>query len=87
MTDKLASPCIKRLARKAGVKNISSDCYDFIKQLIENEVDDIVRTMIDINNIKNTKTLLSPVLYTALQIKGVNVAQSSHLGESVLAKK
>ena len=41
----ITNPSITRLARKAGVKSMSNDCYDSIREIAEKELEDIVNTI------------------------------------------
>ena len=42
----LTKPSLTRLARRAGVKSVSDDCYDVIRQNIEEEIESIIETAI-----------------------------------------
>lgn len=65
-----------RLSRMAGVKSISNDSFDMLRDLINKNLDDIVKmTMIS----NNTKTIMKPDVVQALHSLGKNVTDSSHL--------
>ena len=56
--EKISKPSINRLARRAGVKSISEDCYDTIRNLIGMELTNIVKNVILINSHNQTKTII-----------------------------
>jgi histone H3/H4 len=60
---------IKRLSKCAGVKTISDDCYDLIRDIIENKVKDVVEnSCVIMNEDKNSKTLSHLYVYQALEL-------------------
>lgn len=82
----VTKPDITRLARTAGVKSISEDCYDVIRHAIDREVRDVVRAAIIINSEHQTKTLMGEDVYEAIAFRGKNLAQSSEVGVSTCSK-
>ena len=50
--------CILRLARKAGIKNLSSDAYPLIEKIIREEIENIMNGIKVANNESGTKTVL-----------------------------
>jgi histone H3/H4 len=77
--ENITSPSITRLARKAGVKSMSKDCYNCIRKIAQKELDNIVKTMLIVNSEHNTKTIMQNDIYDALKLKGHFVAQSHEL--------
>ena len=43
--EKITNPSINRLARRAGVKSLSNDCYDTVRNLIGMELDNIIKNI------------------------------------------
>lgn len=75
----ITKPSITRIARKAGVKSISDDCYPTIYKTIDERLNDIVKTAVIVNNEQNTKTLMVDDVYKSFILNGYNVARSSDL--------
>jgi histone H3/H4 len=75
----ITNPSITRLARKAGVKSMSNDCYDSIREIAEKELEDIVNTILVVNSEHNTKTIMQDDIYDALRLRGHFVARSQEL--------
>lgn len=75
----ITKPGIIRLARKAGVKTISDDCFNVIRKLIDKKLEDIIKYALIINSEHQTKILMAEDIYEALLLNGFNVAQSNDL--------
>lgn len=75
-------PSILRLARRAGIKNLSDECYDPIRSLIGMEVESVIRTAVYLSDIKGTKTLSIDDVHDAIRLLGKNVAKSEDLNLS-----
>lgn len=84
--DGITKPSITRLARRAGVKSVSDDCFDVVRQLVSNHLDEVIKVAILVNSEHQTKTLMSDDIYDALNLIGSRVAQSSELGTSTCNK-
>ena len=82
----ITKPSITRLARRAGVKSVSDDCFNTIRYLISNRLDDIILTALVVNSEHQTKTLMSDDVYDALSLLGQNVTQSNDLGTTTCSK-
>jgi histone H3/H4 len=82
----ITKPSITRLARRAGVKSVADDCFNPIRHLIANRLDNIIRTALIVNSEHQTKTLMSDDVYNAFSLIGCNVTQSSDLGTTTCAK-
>ena len=76
----ITKPSITRLARRAGVKSMSEECYSTIHDYIGSTIEDIVEVALLVNMARSTKTLMEDDVYDALRLKGYNVAQSTDLG-------
>lgn len=79
----ITKPSITRLARKAGVKSISEECFPYIRALLEQRAKEVIRNALIITT---TKTLMPEDIYESLALTGVNLTQSNDLGTTTLAK-
>ena len=77
--DGLSKPCISRLARMAGAKSLSDDCYDTIRNLIGMKLNEVVSNIVAVNNTHQTKTIMSNDVYKALELSGVLITESTAL--------
>lgn len=82
----ITKPSITRLARRAGVKSVSDDCFNIIRYIISNRIDDIISTALVVNSEHQTKTLMADDIYDAFSLLGVNVTQSNDLGTTTCSK-
>jgi histone H3/H4 len=82
----ITKPSITRLARRAGVKSLSDDCYNNIRKTAEKYLSDIIVAALVVNSEHNTKTLMPEDIYEALRLRGYNVTQSHDLGTTTCAK-
>lgn len=82
----ITKPSITRLARCAGVKSLSEDCFPLIRTLINNKLDEIINTSLVVNSEHQTKTLMSEHIYNAFNISNINITQSNDLGTSTCTK-
>jgi histone H3/H4 len=78
--DSITKPSISRLARRSGVKSVSDDCYDTIRKLIVDKLNEVVEVSLVVNSEHQTKTLMSDDIYNSLHLLGYNIAQSCDLG-------
>ena len=84
--ENITKPSITRLARRAGVKSLSDDCYNNIRNIVNKQLSDIIVAALVVNSEHNTKTLMPDDIYEALRLRGYNVTQSTDLGTSTCAK-
>ena len=82
----ITKPSITRLARRAGVKSLSDDCYNSIRNLVETKLSDIINVALVVNSEHNTKTLMPEDIYEAFYMNGYNITQSSDLGTNTCVK-
>jgi histone H3/H4 len=82
----ITRPGITRLARRAGIKSISEECFPSIRALIAQHVNTIIKHALVINSEHQTKTLMADDIYEALSMTGENLTQSSELGTQTIAK-
>ena len=86
MEDRLAKPPIMRLARKAGIKSMSDECYDTIRDIIDEQLSEVSRAMLIANSERQTKTIMVGDVYDALRLRGENLTESSEVGTTTCAK-
>jgi len=84
--ENITKPSITRLARRAGVKSISDDCYGTIRNLVGLYLSEVIVAALVVNSEHNTKTLMPEDIYEALRLRGYNVAQSNELNATTCAK-
>lgn len=82
----ITKPSLVRLARKAGIKSMSDDCYPEIYKLINDNLDTIIQTSLIVNSEGGTKTLMNNDVYQAMKLNGHIVAESTELGTNTCAK-
>jgi len=82
----ITRPSITRLARRAGVKSISDECFVSIRKQIEDKLDDVIKVAMVVNSELQTKTLMVDNIYEALYLMGENVTQSVDLGTVTCSK-
>jgi histone H3/H4 len=74
--DNISKPSINRIAKLAGIKSMSDDCYDLIKNIMFEKLDDIIKIAIVTNSEHQTKTLMVEDIYNALNIMDNNLAKT-----------
>ena len=77
--DNISKPSITKLARQAGIKSLSEDCFETVRNLIDEKLNEIVKTILVVNSEHQTKTIMVGDVYKSLQILNYNVAESSYL--------
>ena len=82
----ITRPSITRLARKAGIKSISEECYDIIRKIIYQRLDEVICSSMLINSEHQTKTLMVEDIYESLALLGENLTQSNNLGTNTVNK-
>lgn len=68
--DNIKKVSIKRLADGAGVKSLSDDCYDVIREIIEKQIKDVVTVGHTLMVEDNSKTLTVQHVNLSLHYKG-----------------
>ncbi len=79
-------PAMTRLARMAGVKSVSEECFPLIRGLLVQRIDDLVKGSLVVNTEHQTKTLMADDIYEALSLRGENLTQSHELGTTTIGK-
>jgi len=81
--EKISKSSINRIARRAGVKSVSEDCFDTIRNLIGMELNNIIKTTLIVNQ---TKTVMVKDIYDGLHLLGYNTSQSMDLNSNTCQK-
>ena len=84
--ERITKPSINRLARRAGVKSVSEECHDTIRNLIGMELNTIIKTVLIVNSQNQTKTVMVKDVYDALHLLNHNITESSDLNTSSCLK-
>lgn len=84
--DTITKPSITRLARRAGVKSLSDECYNTVRDLSQTLLLTVLFNALVVNSAHKTKTLMVDDIYDALHLSGYNIAQSTELSTSTCAK-
>ena len=82
----ITKPSITRLARQAGVKSVSDECFNAIRHLIAHRLNELIEASLVVNSEHQTKTLMSDDVYDSFGLLGNNVTQSSDLGTLTCSK-
>jgi histone H3/H4 len=77
--DNISKPSITRLARQSGIKSLSDDCFETIRNIMDEKIDEIVKTILIINSEHQTKTVMVSDAYHALQMLNHNITESTEL--------
>ena len=75
-------PSISRVARRAGIKNLSEDSYVLIETLIFSKLESVLHSAFIVNDQCNTKTLMTGDVVDALRLQGINLSKSTLSGGS-----
>lgn len=77
--ENITKPSITRISRRAGIKSLSEDCYDTVRKIVYDKLDEVMKTIIIVNSEHNTKTIMDNDVYDALTLLNHNVTQSNDL--------
>ncbi len=78
----ITKPSLTRLARRAGVKSLSEDCFDTVRNLIGMKLSEVLKIVSIVNSEHQTKTIMASDIYEALHLLNYNVTQSNDLNVS-----
>ena len=82
----ITKPSITRLARRAGVKSVSDECFNPIRNTIFSQMDFLIKAALVVNSEHQTKTLMAEDIYEAFTLLKHNVTQSNDLGTTTCSK-
>ena len=80
----ITKPSLSRLARRAGVKSLSEDCYKEINNFIVETLSKVLKTVLIVNSERNTKTIMPDDIYDSLSLNGYNFTTSNVLSTASL---
>lgn len=72
-------PALIRIARQAGIKTISDDCYDLIRTIISLRLKELCKVINIVHSQKNTKTIMADDVYEAFSQLNLAITTSSEL--------
>jgi len=75
----LTKPAITRLGRRAGIKSLSDDCFETIRNLIGIKLAEVIKITSIVNSEHQTKTIMSSDVYQALNLLNYSVCESNDL--------
>ncbi len=78
----ITKPSLTRVARRAGVKSLSDDCFDAIRNLIGLKLTEVIKTVLVVNSEHQTKTIMPVDVYDALHLLNYNITSSNDLNTS-----
>jgi histone H3/H4 len=84
--DIITKPSLVRLSRRAGVKRMSDDCYDAIRHVMKDKLNEVVNAIVVVNSQNNKKTVMVSDVYDALHMLNHNVAHSNELNTTICKK-
>lgn len=82
-SNNITKPSIQRLCKKAGVKSMSLDCIDLIKNMMEFECEKLIDIIISYNETNKSKTVMVDDVYRSIEDTGYILSKSDHLGQSI----
>ena len=82
----ITKPSITRLSRRSGVKSVSDDCFNPIRNIISSQLDELIKAALVVNSEHQTKTLMTEDIYDAFALLKHNVTQSNDLGTTTCYK-
>lgn len=71
--ENFSNPSLIRLSKEAGVKNMSPECFEILKNIILEQIDIIVKNSIIMNSNHKNKKLSVQNLESAMRLLGYNV--------------
>ena len=86
MENVITKPAITRLARRAGIRTISQQCFGIVRTKMDSKLQEIVRSLMIVNSEKQHKTIMISDIYEALHLLNYNIAQSSCLEKRTYIK-
>lgn len=75
-TKGFTKPALTRLARRAGVKSMSEDCVETLRNVMYLKLTELLTTMEIVNRQNNTKTMMPQDFFGATEFMGKNVARN-----------
>ena len=82
-----STAALTRLARRAGVKSMSTECLEVLRAALVTELDRVSGVIKLVNRERKIKTVMPEDVYEALNLMGKSMAVSKNLGTKVVGKK
>lgn len=76
-----------RLSQKAGVKNLSDDCYDVISELIKYKTNQVINIASEISLNRNKKMIMPDDLHFAFNMLNMNVVKIAEPSDKIFSVK
>jgi histone H3/H4 len=83
----IKKPSLERIAKRSGVKSLSSDCYPLLYKIMISKMVELSQNILIVNSEGTTKTIMKSNVYDGLHIMGHNIGQSDCVGVKTCAKK
>jgi histone H4 len=77
----ITKPSLTRLARRGGVKSLSDDCFDTVRNLIGLKLENIIETIVIVNSSSQTKIITLEDVYKSFHILNYNITESNYLSD------
>lgn len=77
----ITKPSLTRLARRGGVKSLSDDCFDTVRNLIGLKLENIIETIVIVNSSSQTKIITLEDVYKSFHILNCNITESNYLSD------
>jgi histone H3/H4 len=77
----ITKPSLTRLARRGGVKSLSDDCFDTVRNLIGLKLENIIETIVIVNSSSQTKIITLEDVYKSFHILNCNITESNCLSD------
>ena len=84
--EQFTKPSITRIARKAGIKNLSDESYNMVRNLISMKVEELIEKSLIVNDERGTKTIMCEDVVDALRLSGVYLSKSNDLSNETCLK-
>ena len=84
--DGITKPSITRLARRAGVKSLSDDCFNTTRYMVAEKLEEVLNAVLVVNSENQTRTIMVNDVYDALHILGHNVTRSTEMSTATRIK-
>ena len=81
---KISKPSLTRLARKAGIKSLSDECFPLLNSIIDSRIEDILKISHVLMEQREGRIILERDCYDAVSILGEEMGRSDHLGTRVV---
>lgn len=74
--ESIPKQCILNIARRAGIKTISDDCYETIRNIMGIKLCELAKHVEIVNTQKGTKTISNDIIAESLKLQGKRVTNT-----------